>query len=76
MIKDVILAKCTDMDVLEYTPTVTMVTVQSQLCLQRENRIVTPLRQDEAEQMLICIEWYLAHIQHMLHVFVANLICV
>ena len=56
-IKDVILAKCTDMDVPEDTATVFSIILQ--LCLQRENHIVTPFRHDEVEQMptIICTEW-------------------
>ena len=45
-----ILTKCTDMDVPEDTATVSIIL---QLCPQRENRIETPLRQDE--QMLTVV---------------------
>ena len=55
MIKDIILTKCTDMNVPEDTATVNIVL---QLCLQRNNGIVTPRRQDEVEQIptIICTE--------------------
>ena len=52
MIKDMILAKCTDMNVPEDTATVSIVL---QLCLQRENHIVMPLQCEEVEQMLTII---------------------